>query len=298
MRSRLNLPVYIGYVIFSCFVIGLIVSQMGLTAPWQHPYKVAAVFRTGDGILENNEVFMNGTKVGKVSSVQAVNGQARVEMVFEDQRAVPIYRDAAAQVRKKNLLGETYIDISRGSQGAGPMETAGVITVDHTLQSVAIDEVLAILDPQTRDRLKLLINGAGDGFNSRGNDMSAEAHSLNQLSTSLNGPANELSVRQQQLEDIVLELQRFYTTLARQRDQVRDEFRTWNQVMGQLAQQDKGIATTLQQADTLLQYMDVLFQGQAGNIQGTLQRLGPTLRVPHPEQRHPRRPGAVASLDP
>jgi phospholipid/cholesterol/gamma-HCH transport system substrate-binding protein len=274
MRSRWNLPVYIVYVIFCCLVIGFIIGQMGLTFPWQHPYRVTATFRTGDGILVNNEVFMNGIKVGKVSQVQAVNGLAQVDMVIDNEHAVPLYQNAAAQVRKKNLLGETYIDVNRGTADSGQMKAdAATIPVEHTLQTVQIDEVLAILDPQTRDRLKLLINGAGDALNGRGADMNASAHTANQFVTALNGPAAELSARQQQLDDIVLELQRLYDMLAKQRDQVRDEFGTWNQVMAQLAAQDTAIGGTLQQADALLQSLDVLITGEIPNLQATLQQL-------------------------
>ena len=64
MRSRWNLPVYIGYLLMCIVVIAVFaVLPLGLVFPWQSPYKVTATFRTGDGILKNNEVFMNGTRV-------------------------------------------------------------------------------------------------------------------------------------------------------------------------------------------------------------------------------------------
>src|SRR2546421_3099334 len=279
MRSRWNLPVYIVYAVICCAVISVIVGKLELTYPWSHPYRLAATFRTGDGILVNNEVFMNGTKVGKVADVAPVNGQARVDMVITEPSALPIFRDSAAEVRKKNLVGETYVEVSRGTPSAGAMQTGDEIPVQRTLQTVQIDQVLAILDPQTRDRLKLLINGAGDALTNRGGDMNAGAHSFNQVATSLNGPAAELNVRQQQLEDIILELQRFYDMLAKQRDQVRDEFATWNQVTAQLAAQEQQIGTTVQQADRFLSNLDAIVSGQAGNIQGTLNVLPSALKT-------------------
>jgi phospholipid/cholesterol/gamma-HCH transport system substrate-binding protein len=234
---------------------------------------VTATFRTGDGILVNNEVFMNGTRVGRVSDVKAVDGQAQVEMIVDESHASPLYRDASAEVRKKNLLGETYVEITRGSTAAGAMTSGDQIPVQHTLQTVQIDQVLAILDPQSRQRLQLLINGAGDALANRGADMNDEAHSLNGLASSLNGPANELAVRRQQLDDIVLELQRFYDTLSNQRDQVRQEFGTWNQVMAQLAGQEKSIGATIQQADTLLTNLDGLVTGEVPQLRATLDAL-------------------------
>src|SRR5258708_10150105 len=119
MRSGWSLPSYVAYVGLCITALGFIVLQMGITLPWSHPYKLTAVFQNGAGILANNEVFMNGTKVGRIDNVEAVNGQAQVTMIVENAAALPIYRDAAAQVRIKNLLGETYVESSRGARSSG-----------------------------------------------------------------------------------------------------------------------------------------------------------------------------------
>jgi ABC-type transporter Mla subunit MlaD len=133
--------------------------------------------------------------------------------------------------------------------------------------------VLAIFDPQTVQRVQLLINALGSGTTNNGQNMNAQASSANQLVSALNGPAIELSVRQQQVQDIVLELQKFYGVLANQRVQVRDEFGTWNQVMGQLANQESSISGTIQQADLLLQSLDTLVTGEGSNITALLNQL-------------------------
>src|SRR5947209_14743585 len=109
MRSRWNLPIYLVYLVLSLGVIGFIVAQMGLKAPWSHQYAVTASFSDAADILNNNEVFMNGTKVGHVGAVSVVNGQAQVQLVLDDTRALPLHPDATAAVRNNNLLGETYI---------------------------------------------------------------------------------------------------------------------------------------------------------------------------------------------
>src|SRR6202165_315440 len=276
MRSRWNLPIYIVYLALSLGVIGFIVAQMGLTPPWSHKYAVTATFSDAADILNNNEVFMNGTKVGHVGSVAVIKGQAQVQLVMDDANALPLHPDASAEVRKKNLLGETYIDLQRGS-GAGSLSDGGNIPVNHTIPITEIDQVLAIFDPQTVQRVQLLINGLGNATTNNGGDMNAQAVRLDQLLTSLNGPAVELGVRQGQIQSIVLELQRFYSVLANQRAQVRDEFGTWNQVMAQMAAQESAIGGTLQQADTLLQNLDTLVAGESGNIRTILAKLPPAL---------------------
>ena len=272
MRSRWNLPIYLVYVVLCLSIAGYLVLRIGVVLPWNHPYQVTAVFKSGDGILQNNEVYLNGVQVGRVESVEARGGEAYVHMRVDDQRAVPLHGDAGAVVRKKNLLGETYIELTRGA-GKDTMATGSTIPPSRTFSPVDIDQVLAILDPETRNRLTLLLGGAGDGLLNQGKNLNAESLSMDTLVTQLQGPATELEARKAQVNAVVLELESLYTTLAQQRDQVRQEFGTWSDVMGQLANQEKAIGGTLQQADSFLQSTDQLLNGQVGNLRSTLDQL-------------------------
>jgi virulence factor Mce-like protein len=272
VRSRWNLPIYLVYLVFSLTVIGYIVAQMGLSVPWSHPYTLTAQFSDAADILVNNEVYMNGVRIGHVSEVTVQNGHAQVQMVIDDPQALPLRSNATAEVRKKNLLGETYIDLGRGDS-ATPMQSGGVIPVSRTIPITEIDQVLAIFDPETVQRVQLLINALGNATTNNGWNMNSEAVTTNQLLTELNQPAVELSVRQQQVQDIVLELRRFYDVLATQRYQVLQEFGTWNQVMSQLANQESSIAGTVQQANMLLENLDTLVSGEGGNLRTLLTNL-------------------------
>ena len=268
MRSRWNLPIYLLYAVMCLLVLGFIVRGLQFGVPWSHPYQVTATFTDADSILPNNEVFLNGTKVGYVGAVSVSNGQAHVQMVFDNGNVLPLHPDATAQVRKKNLLGETYIDLTRGSQ-PGQIASGGVIPVNQTVPITEIDQVLAIFDPATVQRVQLLINAVGEGTTNNGDAMNSQAGSLNTLISALNGPATELSVRKQQVNDIVLELQRFYDVLANQREQVRQEFGTWTAVMQQLAGQEQSIGSTVRQADTLLQNLDTIVAGKGAGCTST-----------------------------
>jgi phospholipid/cholesterol/gamma-HCH transport system substrate-binding protein len=276
MRSRWNLPIWVAYTLFCVLVLGFIVRGLQFGVPWSHPYEVTATFADADSILPNNDVLMNGTKVGYVGAVSVTNGQARVRLVFVRESALPLRTDATAQVRKKNLLGETYIDLTRGTDSE-QIQSGGVIPLNHTVPITEIDQVLAVFDPETVQRVQLLINALGEGTTNNGDRMNSSAGSLNALVSALNGPAAQLSVRRQQVSDIVLELQRFYDMLAKQRDQVRQEFGTWTAVMQQLAGQEQSIGGTVQQADTLLQNLDVLVSGEGPNLHNTLNGLPTTL---------------------
>ena len=93
MRSRWNFPIYVIYLAMSLAVIGFIVAQMGITPPWSHPYTLTANFADAADILNNNEVYMNGTKVGHVGEVSVINGLAHVQLVIDDAKGLPIHSD-------------------------------------------------------------------------------------------------------------------------------------------------------------------------------------------------------------
>lgn len=276
MRSRWNLPVYAAYAAICALVAGIIVAQIGVAPWWVHHYQVTAVFRSGDGILTDNEVFLNGVKVGRVDDVTARAGEAYVTMQVDDTAALPLHSDAGAVVRKKNLLGETYVELTRGS-ALGQLADGSTIPDTRTASPVDIDTVLAILDPQTRDRLQLLVAGAGAALAGNGGNLNDSIVSGDKLFQSLQGPATELTARSQQVQDIVLELEKLTTTLAAQRDQVRAELTTWSDVMGQLAAQEQAIGGTLQQADTLFQSTDSILGGEVPTIRSAIDQLSGTL---------------------
>ena len=98
--------------------IAFIVAQMGVSGPWTHRYTVTADVLRRRRHPRNNEVYMNGSRVGYVGDVSVTGGKASVQLVLSDPKALPLHGDASAEVRKKNLLGETYIDLQRGS-GSG-----------------------------------------------------------------------------------------------------------------------------------------------------------------------------------
>ena len=115
---------------------------------------------------------MNGTKVGYVGAVASATARPRWQMIFDNGNALPLHPDATAQVRKKNLLGETYIDLTRGTD-AGQIQSGGVIPVSHTVPITEIDQVLAIFDPATVQRVQLLINALGEGTTNNGDSMNS-----------------------------------------------------------------------------------------------------------------------------
>jgi ABC-type transporter Mla subunit MlaD len=75
------------------------------------------------------DVRIAGVPVGKVISKQldAVDNRPLVTIQMNNQYA-PIHRNARAILREKTLLGETYVELTPGTQNAPPIPDGGKLS--------------------------------------------------------------------------------------------------------------------------------------------------------------------------
>src|SRR5256714_1448520 len=161
MRSRANLPVFVAYVLLGLRAPAFLAVQMGGEFVCGG-YRVDAIFKSGAELVAGDDVSMSGLRVGKVETLTPMSGATRVTMLLHHD-FTPVFKDARAVIRQKNLLGETYVELNRGNRAEGAIADGGTISQDHTLTPVEVDEVLNALDPQVRDQLAIVINTLGQG---------------------------------------------------------------------------------------------------------------------------------------
>src|SRR5262249_49630119 len=109
MRSRTNLPVFLGYTAICLVVLAVLGTQMGGEFLLRPVYRASAVFAGGAQLVPGDDVTINGFRVGRVESLRPVQDGALADLQLHSEYA-PLYRDARAMVKSKNLLGETYVE--------------------------------------------------------------------------------------------------------------------------------------------------------------------------------------------
>jgi phospholipid/cholesterol/gamma-HCH transport system substrate-binding protein len=132
-------------------------------------YEVEAELQTAQSVVpgQGQTVNIAGVKVGDIGSVQLENGRAVVEMKIQREHA-PIYRDATILLRPKTGLKDMYLSLDPGTEDAGEVPEGGRISVANTLPDVNPDEVLAALDADTRDYLRILLNAGAEALDDTG----------------------------------------------------------------------------------------------------------------------------------
>ena len=142
MRGKRNFPIFMAYALASLLVFGFLARQMGGEFFLAGVYRVQAVFSSGTQLVPGDDVTISGFRVGKVENLQPGSDGTLATMVLHRQYA-PVAADARAVIKSKNLLGETYIELTRGTGPALP--DGGRIGLDHTLTPVELSQVLDAL---------------------------------------------------------------------------------------------------------------------------------------------------------
>jgi virulence factor Mce-like protein len=261
MRGKRNLPVFIGYALISLVTLGYLATQMGGEFFMQGAYRVKAVFATGGQLVSNDDVTISGLRVGKVESLSPVDGGgAGASLIIHTQYA-PLFKDARAVIKAKNLLGETYVEINRGSAASGPMPDGGSISRENTLTPVEIDRILDTLDQDTRSRLVLTINTLGQAVAGNGAAMNASAADLRQLAQALEKIASTVASSSGRLDALISGLMKVMQTLAAWHAEFRAMITDWDRLMRVLASREAALRGTLQHND---QVMAIFAQALSG----------------------------------
>ncbi len=261
MRSRANLPVFLGYTAVSLLVLALLVGQMGGEFLLRSAYRVGAVFANGAQLVSGDDVTINGIRVGRVESLQPTGSGAEAMLQIHPDYA-PLFRDARAMVKSKNLLGETYIELSRGTAQAGPLPEGGRIDVSHTLTPVEVSQVLDVLDAGTRERLVLLINQLGESVQGRGQDLNASATDLRDVAQSLESIANAVAGQTDHLDTLLAGLRKVLETLATYHSQFAALIADWDRLMRTLASREADLQGVVVQEDRVVTILDQALAGR------------------------------------
>jgi len=214
-----------------------------------------AEFSSGKSLTpgQGQTVDIAGVPVGEIGSVELKNGRALVTMKIR-RKYTPIYKNATALLRPKTGLEDMIVELTPGASSAGKADEGYTIPVNQTAPDVKLDEILAQLDSDTRDYLKLLVHGAGQGLNGNGRQLAALFRRL--------APTNR-------------DLAKLNGKLAERRVHIRQAIHNFRLVMGALGSKDKQLAKLVDSSNAVFQ---VLAEEDA-SLRSSLQQLPPTLRV-------------------
>jgi len=217
--------------------------------PFADPFELEAAFRTANDLKPNSPVRIAGVDVGKVVKVEPVpGGGARAVMEIED-RALPIHRDAQLKVRPRIFLeGNFFVDVHPGSPSAPVVEDGELIPATQTAAPVQLGDVLAELQRDAREDLKVFLAEyakglAGEG--ARGFNDSINYWEGAYRSSALANDAMLGESPRRDLQRVLRGQRRTFAALVRDESALKDLVTNFNTTAAALAREDDALRASI-----------------------------------------------------
>jgi phospholipid/cholesterol/gamma-HCH transport system substrate-binding protein len=229
---------------------------------------------------QGQTVNIAGVEVGEISSVKLEGGKAVIGLDIERDHAT-IYRDASILMRPKTGLKDMVAELNPGTPDAGELGEGERIPASQTLPDVNLDEILASLDADTRDYLKLLLGDASIGLKDNGRALARTIRRFEPTARYARRINEQLAVRRHNLRRAIHNLSLLMGELGSRDTQVANFVDSSNQVFAALANQSANIQATLQELPSTLDES----QKALASVDRMASVLGPTLEDLRPAAR-------------
>ena len=239
MKTLPSLIKLIVFIVVTVLATGVLAATIGnIRLGGTTTYK--ALFTDATGLLPGDDVRIAGVRVGEVEGVDVAQDRgralARVTFTVDDDR--PVASSTQALIRYRNLVGQRYVALAEGAGGGRPLTENGTIPLRQTQSALDLTvlfngfkPLFAALNPEDVNSFAMEIIKTLQG--EAGNVNSLLSHTASLTTTladrdevigrtidNLNAVLETVDDRDRQLSTLLLELQRFVSGLAEDREAI------------------------------------------------------------------------------
>lgn len=199
--------------------IAAVLAVVAVGAVWLlgggEDYRLQMRMANASGLKDGSSVVMGGIPVGKVD-LHLDGDVVRVDLEIEDDHA-PLPRDVKASVISQNLLGQKQVQLEPGTSEADA-PSGFTIPASHVRRTADLDQVLDVLDADTRTRLAIFVNEAGAALTGRRADFNRLLTDLTPALSDGQDLLSELRGQNGILGDLVIRSDRLVAAAAGKRE--------------------------------------------------------------------------------
>jgi phospholipid/cholesterol/gamma-HCH transport system substrate-binding protein len=243
-----RLAVMVGFAL-SCFGLLLFLwLAFGGPVPLKPKgYQFDVAFPDAATLADEADVRIAGVSVGRVvAREQAPEGNLQLATIELDSKYAPLPSDARAMLRQKTLLGETYVELSQGSQEAEPLEEGARLADGQVRDAVNFDEFLRTFDPATRKAFQRWQQGMAESTEGRAQDINAAIGNFAGFSESASDVLRILDRRREALRALVRETGTTFAAINRDQAALRTLITRNRQVFDTLAAEQESLTEIFQ----------------------------------------------------
>ena len=273
----------LGMIVISLLVGGYILSNQRFRFPLisAKPSIVKVELENAQAVTpgQGQTVRVAGVQVGDIGKVALEDGRAVVEMQIRPEYKGLIRQDATVLLRPKTGLKDMFLEVDPGD--GKPVPEEGRVQLANTAPDVDPDEILSVLDGDTRDYLKLLIGGAGKGLEGRGEDLRQTFKRLEPLHRDLAAVNTSVARRRVSLKKLINDYGSLTEELGSKDEDLTRLVRAGNDTFSALAAEEFNLSETvrrlpgaLRETQRTLSRVDTL----GGELGPALEALRPAVR--------------------
>ena len=240
---------------FGCFAIlmWLWISFGGPSPLKPSSYRVKAHFPESSLLVDNADVRISGLTIGSVAKKELSKTGGQVVEMDIDRDYAPVPADTRAILRAKSILGQIYIELTPGSEGAPKVEDGGTLRRTQVEDTIYIDEILSTFDEETRQNFRGWLDQISKAIkDGRGRDLN---EALGKLDTWVASGADVLEILDDQnpaLERLIRNGSITLAAINERRGQFRELIGNANDVFDALASRNDKLAETISILPTFL----------------------------------------------
>jgi phospholipid/cholesterol/gamma-HCH transport system substrate-binding protein len=265
LRAHLRVVLAIlGLVLAGLFAVTVILVNQRASLPSWVPvigtdfFHLEADFSTAQAVTpgQGQSVDIAGIKVGEVSGVNLENGHAVVSMSIDNKYAPLIHDNASLLLRPKTGLNDMVVEVDPGTTTAPEMKENTTVPLASTQPQVNPDEILASLDADTQQFLKLLLaNGAEALDPAQGRDvkLSNALRRLDPFARDISRISGALATRRQNIANSIHNFQLLSTELGNRDQDLVNFVDSSNAVLGSFAKEQASIRSAVAELPATLQ---------------------------------------------
>jgi phospholipid/cholesterol/gamma-HCH transport system substrate-binding protein len=280
-KNVMRLIPLIGLAAIALTVAAYILAHQRLRFPYieDQPIRMKVELPTAQAVTPGQGQFVRvaGVKIGSIGKVELENGHASVVIEIDKKYDGLLREDTTMLLRPKTGLKDMFLEVDPGR--GKPLEEGDTLRLGNSIQDVNLDEILAMLDRDTREYLLLLVHGAGKGLEGRGRDLREVFRLFEPTHRDLARLNTSVATRKVNLRRLVTALEKLNHELAGREDELAQLVSSAAKVFRAYAAEDRNISAAVRELPKALKQTTSTVQ----EVERLAEVLGPAserLRAP------------------
>jgi virulence factor Mce-like protein len=240
----------------------------------QPDYVVKLDFTNADGVVKGADISINGVQAGKVDGLQ-VQGKVAVVTAHIDSQFAPLHSGAKALIRSLGLLGYKYVEVVDGRAGGAELASSSELTTDSTTSPTDLDQVNAIFDGPTREKIKTLTNEGAIALGGRAQVLNDDLRQLRNLAVAAEPVTGVLDDRQVALDRATVAFDRLTQQLVKEDASLRGFVGHGSSVLASANAHADQLGGLIAHGDATFSRLDAALNGNENNLAAIFAR-GPS----------------------